>query len=44
MLKELGFYVYCEHPYPFVIEFATVLELEPEVVQCAWNIVNDRLV
>eukprot|EP00906_Rhabdomonas_costata_P028567 RCo040440 len=43
MLAALGFILHVEHPQRFLLTFAKLLQLEPEVTQCAWNFLLDSL-
>ncbi|XP_039249861.2 cyclin-L2-like isoform X1 [Styela clava] len=45
VLKELGFCVHVKHPHKIIVVYLQVLELEKnrELVQTAWNYMNDSL-
>jgi hypothetical protein len=40
-LREFGFACHVEHAHPFVLSYAQLLELGPEVAQAGWGHVND---
>ncbi len=42
LLKAFGFIVHAEHPHNFVINYVHFLGAGKELMQLAWNILNDR--
>jgi len=44
MLRVFGFIVHCDHPHKLLISFVKVLDGDQDLIQEAWNIVNDRCV
>jgi hypothetical protein len=44
MLRVFGFIVHCDHPHKLLISFVKVLDGGQDLIQEAWNIVNDRCV
>ncbi|KAL6763186.1 cyclin-like protein [Haematococcus lacustris] len=43
LLRVFGFIVHCDHPHKLLISFVKVLDGDQELIQRAWNIVNDSL-
>lgn len=44
MLRSLGYNLFSEHPYKFLLNYTRILGVDDNtaLVQLAWNYVNDR--
>lgn len=42
ILRVFGFIVHCDHPHKLLISFVQFLRGDGDLMQEAWNVVNDR--